>query len=273
MRGLFWLWRIKACCNYGRHSPPLWAEFLLSALERCAGGKTEINKLIKSRDYLTACQLIKGRLGQHDWHDLIEDKFSRPVYHPDEIHKAIFNLDLPIVATTNVDKIYDKYLGANHEAAAIIKNYHDDTIGRHIKGDSSTRLVIKVHGSVDDVDKTVFTRLDYADARTKFPNFYDVISALLSTQTFVFIGYSLSDPDINLILEDYSRKFKSPRPHYLVTSDRPSEDLKQMFEMNYSIKILPYSGSNEHIELVDSIKHLADSAQIQRQRMADSLAW
>lgn len=262
----------RAIAPDGRR-PPLWKEFLEQALEKCANPKAEIRRLIKGGDYLNACQLIKSRLGNASWHDILEYFFLQPNYSPDQIHQAIFDLDLPIVATTNIDSIYDRFLTSNYGAATIIKPYHDDSIGRYVKSDANTRLVIKVHGSVDNLDGTVFTRQEYADARFKHSNFYDLLSSLISTQTFLFIGYSLADPDINLILEDNARRFKSLRPHYLLTADRATPDMIRLFEDNYSIKILRYSSAREHEELVLSLGALASSATLARSAMASNLVW
>lgn len=253
--------------------PPLWREFLESALDRCGGTKAEIKRLLKGGDYLGACQLIKSRMGDHDWHDLLEEKFHNPAFAPDAIHQAVFDLDLPIVATTNIDIIYDRFLIANYDGATTIKPYHDDSIGRYVKGDASTRLVIKVHGSVDNLEKTVFTREEYASARDKHSKFYELLAALISTQTFLFMGYSLADPDVNLLLEDNARRFRSPRPHYLLTSDRASNDMIRLFEKNYSIKVLRYNPSDHHKALVDSVADLATRANSIRSDMAAKLVW
>lgn len=253
--------------------PPLWKEFLESALARCNGQKAEINRLIKGNDYLSACQLIKNRLGDHTWNDLLEEVFVTPNYAHDDIHKSIFDLDLPIVATTNIDTIYDRFLNANYAGAVVIKPYHDSSIARYVKADATTRLVIKVHGSADHLDDTVFTRQQYATARTKHAHFYELLSSLILTQTFIFIGYSLADPDINLLLEDNSRRFLSPRPHYLLTSDKASDDMIKLFENNYSIKVLTYNSYRDHEELVKSLEDLATKTSNSRSEMAQSLLW
>lgn len=257
----------------GGRRPPLWKEFLEDALGRCGGAKAEIKRLIRGGDYLSACQLIKTRLGNQAWHDLLEETFLQPTYAPDRIHQAVFDLDLPIVATTNIDMIYDRFLNANYAGAAVVKPYHDDSVGRYVKGDASTRLVIKIHGSVDSLDHTVFTREEYATARHKFSRFYDLLSALISTQTFLFAGYSLADPDINLLLEENARRFCSPRPHYLLTSDRATDDMARLFESNYSIKVIKYSPAKDHQELVESLSELATRATTERSAMASSTIW
>ncbi|HMO74128.1 MAG TPA: SIR2 family protein [Sphingopyxis sp.] len=262
----------RAVAADGRR-PPLWKEFLESALEKCAGSKAEIRRLIAGGDYLTACQIIKARLGEHTWHDILEENFLQPNYAPDDIHQSIFDLDLPVVATTNIDTVYDRFLNANYGAAAVVKPYHDESIERYVKGDASTRLVIKVHGSVDNLVRTVFTRQEYADSRHGFSHFYDLLSALISTQTFMFLGYSLADPDINLLLEANARRFKSPRSHYLLTADKASQDMVDMFARNYSIQIIKYSNKDDHRELVESLTDLAAKANSERAKMAAKLVW
>ncbi|MBL0924941.1 MAG: SIR2 family protein [Sphingomonadaceae bacterium] len=253
--------------------PPLWKGFLELALDRCDGNKAEIRRQIKGSDFLSACQLIKNRLGNHAWNDLLEEVFVQPNYQPDAIHQSIFDLDLPVVATTNIDTIYDRFLNANYGGAVVVKPYHDSAIGRYVKADANTRLVIKVHGSCDNLEHTVFTRQEYANARARYANFYELLTSLVTTQTFMFVGYSLADPDINLILEENSRRFISPRPHYLLTSDKVSPDMVQLFENNYSIKVLSYSPARDHEDLVISMQNLADLTTSARSEMARSLLW
>ncbi len=59
-----------------------------------------------------------------------------------------------------------------------------------------------LHRSIS-IKYTKFTLDDYAEARTKYAAFYEVMTALLHTHTFVCFGCGLSDPDMKLIFEDY----------------------------------------------------------------------
>lgn len=259
--------------NASGERPPLWRSFLDQALTRCGPPHAEIKRLLRGGDYLTACQLIKSKLGDHDWHDLLEEVFAKPNYQGSEIHEHIFSLDLPIIATTNIDQIYDRYLSSKYGGVVVSKAYHDDAVGRYIKGDPKTRLVLKVHGSVENPEKAVFTREQYADARNGHSTFFETLSALIITQTFLFLGYGLSDPDIQLLLENNARLFRSQTPHFFVTPDRPSAELADMFSRNYSIKILRYSDKNNHEELSKSLEQLALQVGTARQSMASSQLW
>ena len=106
---------------------------------------------------MTACQVLKNSIGQVDWHVYLEQEFRNPVYQPDDIHDHIFQYDLPIVATITVDTIYDRFLNRNYAGSVDIKRYHDDDIGRYVKSDAKSGLLIKVHGSIDNVENIVLT--------------------------------------------------------------------------------------------------------------------
>jgi hypothetical protein len=181
-------------------------------LGKCGEDIREIKRILKSGDLLTACQLIKSRLGEHEWHDLLEQEFQKPLYRPAKIHGSIFELDSLIVATSNVDKIYDRYAQTNFEGSVIVKRYSDPDVGRHVRAGPDQRLILKVHGCIDSPDRAIFTREDYANARLMSSGFYSLLDGLITTNTFVFIGSGLADPDILLLLENNARAFRATQP-------------------------------------------------------------
>jgi hypothetical protein len=103
----------------GRH-PRTWREFLEFADSK--DSQPYVRQLIKKADYLTACELIKKKLGTDVFNGLVIDEYLTPGYEPAEIHRHIFKLDSRIVATPNFDKIYEAY--ANHEAHGSIRIKH-----------------------------------------------------------------------------------------------------------------------------------------------------
>jgi hypothetical protein len=258
----------------GDKRPPLWKEFVQVAVDKLErADQAEPKKLLRRNDLLTATHIAREKMGRADWCDLLEQEFSTPNYRSAAIHEHIFQLDSPLVCSTNIDKIYETYVVANYQGACVQKNYNDTDLARYVRGDPFRRTIIKVHGSVDALDHAIFTKSDYADAWSKAPQFYELFSALILTNTFLFIGYSLSDPDIQLILEQSARLFVSSKPHYLVTSDRPTPITKQFYEQNYNVKILTYDGKGNHEALSTSLKDLGALTIQKRQELADRQTW
>lgn len=251
--------------------PPDWKEFLSSVLCRISGDTTFISQLISENDYLTACEMIVNKLG-YDFYEYAKEKFLRPGYDSHDIHKVIFQLDSRIVATPNVDKIYDTYANQESKSTIIVKNYYDDDLADLIRGQD--RLIIKVHGTIDKPKNMIFTRKDYANGRCNYSSFYNILSALTLTHTFCFLGCGLSDPDIRLLLENYTFIYPKCRPHYMVTSEESiNNDYRRVIKENCNLELLTYSSINNHLELLESITQLVGLVDQTRNEIAATQTW
>lgn len=261
----------KNSTNINGQRPKDWKEFLSSACENL-NGKAEVNRQIKSGDFLTACELIKKELGRDDFNTLIRNEFLNPRFTPAEIHEHIYNLDSRIVITPNFDKIYDTYANATSQGSIITKKFTEEDIVDCVRRPEP--LIIKIHGTVDDIDNLIFTRKDYSQARTKNRNFYRIIEALSLTHTFVFIGCGTNDPDIRLLLEDFTFKFPLSKKHYIVMPKNAlNVKVKEIVKETMSLNILEYDSANHHKLLTDSLAQLVTLVESKRQEIASTQSW
>lgn len=60
------------------------------------------------------------------------------------------------------------------------------------------------------LQKIVLTKSVYFKEKQVFSNFYKVLDSLFLTNTLFFVGCNLSDPDIQLILENVTISAKRP---------------------------------------------------------------
>ncbi|MCC7467476.1 MAG: SIR2 family protein [Saprospiraceae bacterium] len=262
----------KNSVNRAGERPKDWEEFLRSACDETPNVKTEVIKLLKSKDYLTACEVIKKDLGRDDFNTILKREFLTAQFEKAEIHEHIYNLDSRIIITPNFDKIFDGYANAISHGSTIIKQYYDTDIADCIR--RPERLIIKIHGSIDSPDNLIFTRKDYAEARVKHSSFYHIINALSITHTFIFIGCGLNDPDIRLILENYSFRFIQNRKHFMVLpKESISPKLQEIIGETMSLKIIPYESSNHHSKLTDSMKELKLLVEEKRDELANNRNW
>lgn len=257
----------------GQH-PKDWKGFLESGLNivdnpNC---KKIIKKEIEKGDYLLACELLKKSLGDNDFIELLKNEFERPHFQEAEIHKDIFRLNQRIVITPNFDKIYDSYAAHESHGTVHIKKYDEesdiaDGLRRH------DMLVIKMHGTIDAPKKLIFTQKDYAIARVENVKFYKIIEALLMTHTFVFIGAGINDPDIRLLLENYSTMFHTAIPHFFVTTKENIKNKKEIYSEIYNLCFLTYDSKDYHKELSDSIHSLVQLVEEERAKIASVQNW
>jgi len=251
--------------------PKAWKEFLENASSNLRPNR-HIRSLLIKQDYLTSCEIIKRNLGRDRFHQLLRDNFSTPRFAHAPIHEAIFKLDSRIVATPNFDKIYETY--ASHEAkgSIIIKHHYDDDVAGVIRSDD--RIILKVHGTIDSLDRMIFTRKEYAAARSKYENFYKLLEALALTHTFLFLGCGVNDPDIKLLLEDNFFLHPSQRSHFFVSPKRELHpEIIGIIEDTMNLKILQYDKRNSHLELLESINNLIEQVDHKREDLRRTSNW
>ncbi len=261
----------KNSTNIAGDRPKDWKEFLMSASENIIG-KTEIRKQISSGDFLTACELIKKELGRDDFNTLVRKEFLIPQFKPAIIHQHIYNLDSRIIITPNFDKIYDTYANTTSHGSIIVKKFNENDIADCIR--RPEHLIIKIHGSVESPDNLIFTRKDYSESRTKYRDFYHLIDALSITHTFIFIGCGTNDPDIRLLLEDYSFRFAQNKKHYIIMSKNAVHTkVREVISETMSLRALLYDPINHHEKLTESLKDLVDKVEIKRNDLAATMDW
>lgn len=261
----------KNSTNVKGDRPKDWKEFLMYASEEI-NVKTEIRRQIKSGDFLTACELIKKQLGRDGFNTMVKDEFLKPQFQPAKIHEYIFNLDSRIIITSNFDKIYDTYANSTTFGNVIVKKFNETDIADCLR--RSDPLIIKIHGTVESPDNLIFTRKDYSEARTKYRDFYHLIDALSITHTFVFVGCGTNDPDIRLMLEDYSFRFSQNRKHYIIMSKKAvHEKVREVINETMSLRSIIYDPKNHHEELTKSLKELVVKVESKRAELAGTMKW
>lgn len=257
--------------NTAGRRPDTWYNFLNNALQGITP-KAHIKKLLGENDYLTACELIKRNLGRDAFTNLLRNEYLTPAYIPAEIHKVIFKIDSRIVATPNFDKIYETYANSEAHGSIVVKHHYDEDVSSLVR--ETGRLIIKVHGTIDAPNNMIFTRAEYAQARSKYRNFYELIEALSMTHTFVFIGCGVNDPDVRLLLEDTFFKHKFSRAHILLMPSKSlHKDVIDVIEDTMNLKIIPYSSKDNHKELLDSLQALVAQVEVVRENLRTDSNW
>ncbi|MDR6569938.1 SIR2 family protein [Chitinophaga ginsengisegetis] len=246
----------------GAKRPPVWDAFLNKLIALIPGNedsKVIISDLISKYRYLEAAEVIYELVPKADYTQFIRDELELPKYQASKIHEIVLDLDPKIVITTNYDKIYDNYCTIGTAADGYnISKYYDQHLTADLR--SPIRTIIKAHGCVSDPSKVVLTKSQYFKARKDYPNFYKVLDALFLTHTILFIGYSLNDPDIQLLLENVNITAPTAHPHYFVMGDGTNEILKKSNKISYNLEFIEFPTGNYN-ELNIGLADLADKVQ------------
>jgi hypothetical protein len=254
--------------------PRGWIEFLrhLAGLAPQPEQQAEVAQCITDADLLTACELARKYLSPSTFRTEMIREFSGNGYRHAQIHDDLSLVDSRLVMTTNFDKLYENRANQLQDNTVIVKNYYDKDVADVFR--RRDRVVLKVHGTIDVPDRTIFTRSQYALARRDYGHFHQLLRGLFVTHTFVFLGVSMRDPDMQLLLEDHAYRFEGSRPHYMAMPyDSARTGTLQVMEDTMNLKALLYDPANNHKSLADSIGTLVPRVEAARQEIAATAGW
>ena len=133
--------------------------------------------------------------------------------HDNKTLQAIAELPVSTFWTTNYDHLLEKYLEKSGRKVDTKRN--DASLTNSIRGRDAT--VFKMHGDKDDVNDTVITRDDFMSYDEKHPNMSTALRGDFINKTFLFIGYSFNDPNLNYILGKVKRtNTTNQRRHFCI---------------------------------------------------------
>ncbi|MDP4279512.1 MAG: SIR2 family protein [Dehalococcoides mccartyi] len=113
-----------------------------------------------------------------------------------ENHKIIASLPISTFWTTNYDKLIEEAL-CDEGKTPDIKVYQDDLSTNLPKRDA---IVYKMHGDISHPSDVVISKDDYEIYNLNRPLFSAALQGDLVSKTFLFIGFSFNDPNLDQIL-------------------------------------------------------------------------
>ena len=256
----------------GGARPPTWDGFLREANQELQGGaQKHVTDAINEGDLLNACEWLQRKY-QHLWTGRLRAAFSAPKFAPAEVHKTIGKLDTRIIFSLNFENILDVALQEVHGGTCVTKRYYDNGVAEFLRG--TERYLVKVHGSLDETSRLIFTQRQYAEARIAAAPFYNAFDSALMTHTFLFVGAGYRDPDINLVLENQNFTYSEVHPHYFLAATGLHDDLKSSLRANRNLQVIEYEKlDDDHAGLPKALEELLELVEAERQELSRSLEW
>lgn len=172
------------------------------------------------------------------YYDFLKDKFCSDEYETNIIDEIIVKLQPEHIITTNYDHLLENVNDPRVSKYAVITK-DDDILSK--KG---RNYIIKMHGDIDDIENIVLKEDDYLNYSQNHIIIETFIKSLLIDKTFLFVGYSLNDNNLKLIMSyiDFfvkEKRVENRQPHYLVVD-----------QVKDPVHDIPY-WKNKGVELID----------------------
>ena len=171
---------------------------------------------------------------------------------PTENHKILSQLPISTYWTTNFDTLIEDALKENNKNVSVRKDDKD----LQLSYKNYDAVVYKMHGDIQSPSEAVITRDDYEEYGINSRKlFRDVLEGTLLTKTFLFVGFSFSDPNFNFVLSKMRVLLgDNNRPHYYLLKKitRPNrEKFESEEEYKKSEKEYEYDLIKQELQIAD----------------------
>ncbi|SMQ71914.1 SIR2 family protein [Agreia sp. VKM Ac-1783] len=198
-----------------------------------------------------AAEYIVEKIGEKALYDSLLGKLPGAAT-PTPLHHRLVKLPVYDYWTTNYDLLLEKALDdAADDAARIVK---DEDLGSQVTVGEQKQL-FKMHGSLInpegdawEVDPTL-TRTHFETYEVRHPRFWAQLRAQFLTRSFLFLGLSFEDPNVNVLLR-LARSLQlgsGPTKHFAIMR-RESKPLEQALQ---TLRINDLKNGGIHVHLID----------------------
>ena len=178
------------------------------------------------------------------YYEVLLEQFKLSDETQNPILDSLMSLNPQHIITTNYDNLIElaieRYnpLYTNEKRAFEVIHSDNDLVDI-----SSSHLLIKMHGDLRDIENIVLKEDDYLTYSETHKLIETYIKSLLVNHSFVFVGYSLSDTNLKLIMSWVDNLVKNSKetnrkPHFFINPEGKLSDYEVDYYNKKNIKII-----------------------------------
>jgi hypothetical protein len=224
-----------------------------------------IHQLKRVEDPLWRAEEYRRLIGKTGFESLIWNTF-RPKNGPiNPLLQELVRLNFSHVLTTNYDtSLETEYQTAGADITVI--NWSDrkevGTFLRDVAGRGDKRYFVYLHGRYDAPDRIVLTERDYAERYLLADEASKKLFAIFMVRPVVFIGFSLSDPELTNLIRSIQGYTQSEVPmHFVILPLQPEREdegaIAGWLNGKYGIEPIFYPMTDKHEHLLDVLQEVS----------------
>lgn len=169
-----------------------------SKCDTCTHKKSNCKKACNLKEEYTPDEFLKipqyvANKNKKTYLKLIKDSFPE-IQVDAPLSEAIFDIHPSHIITTNYDNLIETSKSIFRSQYELIVKDAD------LLNSNKNKYIIKMHGDLNDVESIVLKESDYLNYSQNHILIETFIKALLTDHTLLFLGYSISDYNIKLII-------------------------------------------------------------------------
>lgn len=173
---------------------------------------------------------VNRHSNRHDLADLILNQFSTRQAKITDSHRILARLPIGVYWTTNYDCTIEDALG---QAGKLVDVKHEQSQLPHTLAGRDA-LVYKMHGDCRHAGSAVLAKEDYEKYHLTHGDFLTALSSDLLSKTFLFVGFSFTDPNMDYVLSRiYARHDRNQKKHYCLVAQEQQRDGEPVEDFQY----------------------------------------
>ena len=212
----------------------------------------------KATDLLMIAAELSDQLGPTRYRQALNAVFRPPGVRPTEAHVNLVSVPFAGIITTNYDKLIETAYAAQGSSPPLVCTHAQPPELSAIMAAEGS-FILKAHGDIDQIETVILGRKDYQELLMN-EAYSRCLSLLCSQYTWLFLGFSLTDPDFRLTLDSCRAAFSGHTVnHYALMPESEAGPIhKRRFEKDYGITILTYKPSTHlHPEVAQFVKDIS----------------
>lgn len=251
---------------------PLWGELLTKMIDSAvahrvinAQREAEYRALANRTDkFLMVASGLKDDLRSH-FDQFIEETFIAPKPVPTPLHDALVELDkLQFVLTTNYDTLLERAFRKRNDDVSVCSFTDAGEVQRRLS--RREFFILKAHGDATKLgNKIVLTDVDYRNLLFGQRAYQSLLSAMFTMFTFIFVGASMTDPEISLLLSYIADSFSpnaGPTHYALMAEEDVTQVERDRWFKDFKIQLITVSKQDNYAELTEFLRELGAPAAV-----------
>lgn len=217
----------------------------------------QLRKLVEQPDkLLLVAEELRERFGRRDFEKHLEQKFG-VAHKPTAVHERLVRIPFTLAVTTNYDRLIENAYKKVHKVSDVFSftNQQPREVAEALW--KNAFFVLKAHGDVWNPASLVLTERDYRRVVYGSEGYRSVLASIFATNRVFFVGVSLADPELRLLLAYLHDVLTGGLKHYALVSDVEFPAIvRERWRKDFSVECLPYKASRGHPEVLEFVKTL-----------------